>query len=328
MTSFTTQATLSVKGQIRSVSAIPVGNVNILVSRSGLLQAAIVQDEDYVIPSQIPAPPVVLQAVQAAHLNADVVLVGQDFRNPQPLYPDLPRESDNVAAVPLSSYEQWLAALSQPTRRNIRLAEKRGVEIKVEGYSEEFARGIKEIYDESPVRQGRKFWHYDKSLQAVYEENGTYQSSSDYLAAYCDSVMIGFIKVVYVGNVARIMQILGMTAHFDKKPMFALMAKAVERACQKGATHLTYCKYTYEGQEDTSIAEFKRRLGFIQFDFPMYVLPVSVKGRLGVRLGAHRGLRAMLPRPVAQAAAQARNKICSWLAGRKQESFDGGQPRN
>jgi hypothetical protein len=205
------------------------------------------------------------------------------------------------------------------------LAEKRGVEIKVAAYSEDFARGIKGIYDESPIRQGRKFWHYNKPLAAVCAENGTYQTSSDFIGAYHEGEMIGFIKVVYVGDVARIMQVLGMTAHFDKKPMFALVAKAVERACQKGATHLTYCKYTYEGQEDTSIAEFKRRLGFIQFDFPRYVIPVSLKGRLGLPLGAHRGLRAMLPRPVAQAAGHVRNKICSWLAGRKQESLDGGE---
>ena len=225
MSSFTSQATLSVKGKIKNVSVVTVGNANVVVIKKGLLKAAVVKDEEFVDPALIPDPTHILAVLREADITADIILVGQDFRNPLPLYPDISFESDNVAAVPLTTYGEWLASLSQATRRNIRLAEKRGVEIKVAEYSEEFARGIKGIYDESPVRQGRKFWHYDKPLQAVYEENGTYQGSSDFLAAYCDSVMIGFIKVVYVGNVARIMQILGMTAHFDKKPMFALMPR-------------------------------------------------------------------------------------------------------
>lgn len=323
MSTIINQATQSVRGRIRNVSAITMGNVNILLTGSGLLQAAVVQDEDFVIPSQIPAPGDVLKAVQDANLKADVVIVGQDFRISQPLYGGLSCEPDNVAAITLSSYEQWLAALSQPTRRNIRLAEKRRVEIKVADFNEEFASGIKGIYDESPIRQGRRFWHYNKPLGAVREENATYQSSSDYLAAYHDSVMIGFIKVVYVGNVARIMQILGMTAHFDKKPMFALVARAVARACEKGASHLTYCKYTYEGQEDSSITEFKRRLGFVQFDFPRYVLPVTFKGRIGTKVGAHRGLRGMLPGWMGRAAAKVRNNVCSLLARGNNDSLDG-----
>jgi hypothetical protein len=91
------------------------------------------------------------------------------------------------------------------------------------------------------------------------------------------------------------MQILSKSAHYDKRPMNALLAKAVEVCHQKGVSYLAYSKFTYGNKTNSQIAEFKRRNGFIQMDFPRYYVPLTLRGRIAVGLKLHRGLLGMLP---------------------------------
>ena len=46
--------------------------------------------------------------------------------------------------------------------KNARRASKRDVAVEAAELNTTFVEGIKSIYDETPVRQGRKFWHYGK----------------------------------------------------------------------------------------------------------------------------------------------------------------------
>ena len=162
-------------------------------------------------------------------------------------------------------------------------------------WQDDFAAGIKAIYDEAPVRQGRKFWHYGKDLDTVKRENGTYLDRCEFLGAYYSGQLVGFMKFVYVRDAARGMQILCLKAHQDKTPMTALIARAAEICHQKGLKYLTYGKFTYGRKTDSSMAEFKRRLGYEQMEFPRYYVPLSLRGRIALKLGAHRGWLALLP---------------------------------
>ena len=103
------------------------------------------------------------------------------------------------------------------------------------------------------------------------------------------------MKFVYVDNAARIMQILCLNAHQDKRPMIALIAKAAEICHQRGLKYLIYGRFTYGRKTDSSLAEFKRRLGFEQMEVLRYYVPLSLRGRIALKLGAHRGWRALLP---------------------------------
>jgi hypothetical protein len=47
----------------------------------------------------------------------------------------------------------------------VRKAEKDGVKVSVIPQSEMLAKGIWEIYNETPIRQGRAFPHYGESLE-------------------------------------------------------------------------------------------------------------------------------------------------------------------
>jgi len=105
------------------------------------------------------------------------------------------------------------------------------------------------------------------------------------------------------------MQIQSKNAHFDKRPANAMIAKAVEVACQKGMQNLLYCKYTYGNKINCSIREFKRRNGFQQLNFPRYNIPLTNKGRIALKLGLHKGLRNLLPSGLMDFLLDIRSKL-------------------
>ncbi len=47
--------------------------------------------------------------------------------------------------------------------------------------------GIHAIYNESPVRQGRPFWHYGKDVEIVRRENATFLERSVFIGVFLDS---------------------------------------------------------------------------------------------------------------------------------------------
>ena len=96
--------------------------------------------------------------------------------------------------------------------------------------------------------------------------------------------------------------------------MNALLAKAVEVCSQKGITHLVYGKYSYGSNPNTPLAEFKRRNGFEQMNFPRYFVPLTLKGRLALMLKLHRSLTQLLPPGVAAFLIKIRAKLASTAA--------------
>jgi hypothetical protein len=100
-----------------------------------------------------------------------------------------------------------------------------------------------------------------------------------------------------VDKMATLIQILAKNAHQDKRPMNALLAHAVERCEQRGASFLIYGKFRYGNKQGDSLGEFKRRNGFEELKFPRYYVPLTMKGQIALKLGAHLGLANMIPRP-------------------------------
>jgi len=151
--------------------------------------------------------------------------------------------------------------------------------------------GIKDLCDETPVRQGTRFWHHGKSFEAIKEVHGTYCERAEHIGAYLGEELIGFIKMVYVDNFAKTMHVISKEKYFDKRPTNALIAKAVEICAEKGLSHFVYGEYKYLGKEKSSLAEFKRRNGFEEAKYPRYFAPLTMKGRLAVQTGLHLGMR-------------------------------------
>lgn len=282
---------ISIKGRQVEVPLIQAGGYDVVVTGRWLKIAA-VKSEDYVERDPAPNADQVIAELKTRSHRPDVFSFVQRIGSISPRY-QYPMAWDSVAALSTTSYRAWWDALSQETRRNVRLAEKRGLVLRTVHFGEALVNGIAAIYNETPHRQGRRFWHYGKQIDTIRSENGTYLDRSEFIGAYLNGKLIGFLKFVRVEQMGSIMQILAMNAHRDRKPMNALVAKAVEVACERSLTHVIYCKYVYHRRD--ALTEFKRRMGFREVLVPRYFVPLTVKGRLAVRLNLQRGLLQLMP---------------------------------
>jgi hypothetical protein len=127
--------------------------------------------------------------------------------------------------------------------------------------------------------------------------------------AYLHQELIGFIKIIYVGEIAMMIQILSKNEHRDKSPNNALIAKAVAVCEHKGISPLVYGKYIYGRNKSSSLTEFKRRNGFKEVSFPRYFVPLTSKGWWIVKSGLHRGLKDLIPAPMISLLLDVRSRF-------------------
>jgi hypothetical protein len=300
---------IRVKGKNTMVPSVEIDGRTV-IARGGWVKTASIRDEDVTEGELVKAPETFVAALKKSGLRADVLTF---FQRPPGLKPKFsyPVEWENYAAVPVTTFEAWWEKLPQESRKNTRRAAKRGVEVKVAAFDDELTRGIHKICNETPVRQGRPFWHYGKDFETIKREHATYVERSDFIAAYFEGELIGFIKLVHVDRLASIMAILALNSHYDKRPMNALLSKAMEVCAQKGVGYFIYGNYIYGNKKDSSLVEFKRRNGFEQIDFPRYYIPMTLKGKIYVSLRLYRGAAGLLPVPVLNLLLKMRDKFYS-----------------
>ena len=268
-----------------------------VITKGKLLKVAAVHDEELTEGETIADPDSFISQLKQAELNADIFSFCQNLPNMTPNY-RYHLEWDNLAVIPIKTYSDWWEnRVESSVRRAVKRAAKVGVIVKLVEFDDAFVEGIARIYNETPIRRGKPFWHYQKSFDAVRFENSTYPGRNEFLGAYYDSELIGFIRIIYAGSVAHIVQQLTMSRHYDKRVANALIAKAVEVSEKKGISHLTYCNYVYHDPGST-MTEFKRRNGFQQVLLPRYYIPLTLKGKIALRLKLHRGLVELIPKPL------------------------------
>jgi hypothetical protein len=299
---------ISVKGRMRQVPAWRVDDV-VVIAHSGMLE---IFDAYWVEADRLPDLPSFIDRLKAIPAG-DVFTFTERVPQTTPRY-DFHCEWDNVAVVPVSTHEHWLQKqVSAATRRNVRTAEKKGVVVRSCAFDEAYVRGIMAISDESPIRAGRKYWHYGKDFAAVEAEQGTYRERSSFLAAYVGAEMVGYLKLVWDRETAAIMQIVSKMAARDHRPNNALLSEAVRLCAERGVQHLLYERFVYGKKEDSSLTRFKRENGFVRVDVPCYYVPLTAKGRVVLSLGLHRPLKDRLPNSITSRLIRLRD---FWLAHR------------
>jgi hypothetical protein len=304
-------ADIHVKGRAVKVPSASIDGRTVITTGRWVRIAA-VQDEELVEGGAVADPRAFVAALKKSGLEADVFTFAQAMPHTTPRHP-YQHEWDNPAVIPITTFAEWWEHRAESSvRRAVRKASKSGVVVKVAELDDDFVRGITEIYDETPTRQGRSFWHYRKDAEAVRRENGTYPGRSDLLGAYLGDELIGFLKIIYVDRVGSIVQVLSKMKHFDKRPSNALIAKAVELCEQRGLAHLVYCSFIYN-DPNSSLTEFKRRNGFEQVLLPRYYIPLTLKGRLALSLRLHRGLAKHIPQALLVRLLKLRSR---WYARR------------
>jgi hypothetical protein len=242
--------------------------------------------------------------LKAAGARADVFTFLQPITEFKPRY-DVHQEWESIALLPISTYENWWKGqINDKTRNMIRRAGKAGVEVRVVEFSDELVAQIKVIFDESPIRQGKPFKHYRKDLQTLNNELGTFVDCSDFLGAFCQGELIGFIKLVHGDGASHIMSIVCTIKDRDKAPANALVAKAVEISAQRGSAFLHYAEWSRRG-----LGDFKKHHGFQQQEVPRYFVPLNVKGTIVLRFKLHHRAFDLLPGRWADTLADIRGRL-------------------
>ncbi len=84
-------------------------------------------------------------------------------------------------------------------------------------------------------------------------------------------------------------------------------------------SHLTYCNYIYN-DPTSSLTEFKRRSGFEQVMVPRYYIPLTLKGKIALQLGFHKGLVKRIPKPILARLLRIRS---SWFERKTKAAKEG-----
>jgi hypothetical protein len=281
-------------------------------TRGRLIRIAFVDGEGYQF---LEDPEEALRSLRETGVRTDLFTFIQRLSDTSPKY-CYPMEWDNMAALPISTFDDWMKhKIDFKVRNKVRKAQKNGVAVREVPFDDSLVRGIHAIYNESPIRQGKRFWHYGKDLEAVRKMNGTFFDRSIFIGAFFQDNLIGFVKLVANEDwgQAGLMQIVSMVQHRDKAPTNALIAQAVRSCAERGIPYLWYANFSYGKKQSDSLADFKRHNGFQKVDLPRYYVPLTVAGRMALRLGLHHTHADLIPEPVAATY----RRIRSWWYTRR-----------
>jgi hypothetical protein len=248
-----------------------------------------------------------IEELKRSGASADIFSFLQPVTDRTPRY-DYRMEWDSISAVPVTTYEQWWKKqINDKTRNMVRKAQKKGVELRTAEFNDELVRGIEVIYNDSPMRQGKPFKHYGKRFETLKADHISFLDRSQFVGAYFEGELIGFIKIVRDDGIWHLMQIISMIKHRDKAPTNALIAKAVELCAQNHVPYLHYGVWSRRG-----LGDFKKHHAFERLDLPRYFVPLTGKGRLALSLGLHRKLTEHLPDSLQDVLANVRAKWTSY----------------
>jgi hypothetical protein len=291
-----------------------------MVVQGRLCRVAQVDGEGYKFLSD---PESAISALRASNARAHLFTFLQKLPETSPQH-TYPFEWDNMAVLPISTFDHWWSQqIGFKARNKAKQAEKKGIVVREVPFDDALVRGIWGIYNEVPIRQGRRFPHYGKSLEAVRAMSATFLESSVFIGAFDRDKLIGFIKLTVddTRTQAGLMHILSLISYRDKAPTNALIVQAVRSSADIGITRLVYANFGYGKKVRSSLSDFKERNGFQRVDVPRYYVPLTRWGALAYRLGLHRRLAEHVPEQVAAKLRELRSRWYQHRFHLKAESF-------
>jgi len=279
-----------IKGKPAQVQCVEISGQSFAIT-NGPLTIVRLEDEWY---EDVNNPSAVIAALkERSRVNPDILTFWQRVPEIEPKYP-YHTEWESLAVLPITSFDYWWNKQVKGTTRNmIRKSQKVGVEVRQVAFDDDFVRGMTDIFNETPVRQGKSFWHYGKDFETVKRQFSRFLFREETIGAYYQGELMGFAMVADAGRYAVIGQFISKLKHRDKAINNALMAKTVE-VCEK--RQLPYLIYTT--WSESSLVDFKRHSGFQEMRVPRYFVPLTLKGKLALKLGLHRGWKEALPKQI------------------------------
>jgi hypothetical protein len=256
-------------------------------------------------------PEPTLNGLRESRSRIDIFTFLQELPETAPKYA-YPMEWDNLAVLPVSTFDEWWnKQIGFKARNKAKQAQKKGVVVREAVFDEDLVRGIWEIYNETPVRQGRRFPHFGKTLDEVRKMSATFPESSIFIGAYLGDKLIGFIKLTTDDKrtQAGIMHIVSLISQRDKAPTNALVVQAVRSCSDRKISRLVYSHFAYGTKQTSTLSDFKERNGFQRIDLPRYYVPLTRVGSIALRLGLHRKFVDLIPGPM---LAKVRDMRDSW----------------
>ena len=128
-----------------------------------VVRVASLDGDKYVFPDD---PAAMRDGLRKTRSRIDLFTFLQPLTETSQKYP-YHAESDNLAVLPISTFDHWWNnQLRSYPRNRARQAEKRGVVLREVALNEDLFKGICEIYNETPIRQG-------KALSSLRNDPGT-----------------------------------------------------------------------------------------------------------------------------------------------------------
>jgi hypothetical protein len=204
-------------------------------------------------------------------------------------------EIETIGLLPISTYETWLKSIGKRARQDIKRSERRGVRIRKVHVDERFLRDAFAIYNETPIRQGRRYAGYGISLQGLRRKFS--DSKCELLGAYDESKLIGLLWMMPGDRVAEMGSFVHLVSERHKLPTNALIAAAVNDCCERGLHFLVYpAAFGFQPGLD----EFRLRMGFKPFTVPRYYVPLTRRGYTSIKLRIHRPIQYAVPSAIAR----------------------------
>src|SRR5437867_5721013 len=154
------RAQVNIKGEWKEVPGFDLDGKTIIV-HGNPVKVASVEGEEW-LETEVGDPEACLNELRRRRengLQADVFTFAQKLTEITARY-GYPVEPESIAAIHIRSFKEWWESLPQETRKNVRRAERRGVTVQLAPFDDELVRGIAEVQNEAPVRQGRRYPHY------------------------------------------------------------------------------------------------------------------------------------------------------------------------
>jgi hypothetical protein len=282
-----------------------------LLVKGKLVRIGHLEGDKYESPAD---PEAALDALRRSTIRIDLFTFMQKLPRTSREY-GYPMELDNLAALRVSTFDHWWTKqIGNKTRNMVRRAEKKGVVVREVAFNDDLVQGIWTIYNEVPTRQGKPFPHYGKDCDSVRKMSATFLDRSTFIGAFLEERLIGFIKLVSdeEHELASLMHIVSLYEHRDKAPTNALIAEAVRYCADRGIPYLAYSNFSYGKKERDGLSDFKEYNGFERIELPRYYVPLTVVGRIALKLHLHRGLTDCVPDSIQSKLRRIRSLFYAW----------------
>jgi len=220
------------------------------------------------------------------------VFVHRTFLHPISTDTRYPFSSDfeDIAVMKIISYEDWwIKTIRKKERQSVKKAVKSGVEVRKVEVNETFFRDLQAMYNETPFRQGRRYKHYGKNLQAIKAD---FHHIDEVLGAYLDGKLVGILGTAQGDRAAMLRVFSSSLKHRDTCPNNLLIAETVRRCAERQIPFLVYGNhYGFL----PSLDRFRKHQGFFRFSIPRYYVPLTRSGQLALALGLHRSAYYTMP---------------------------------